>query len=1658
MWPPVLRRSPNRTTTEFHAEELDVRVLASATISHPVVSDDASVIEDNHLVGLANFASHATACQCQACIGRILNSGRTAWAIPAIDSPIGPEATDPIIELPYPGQTFSLHSRPSASRKIFLDFDGHTTSGTWWNSDITNGSAIVSQPFNMDGNDSLFSLSEQLRIQRIWQRVMEDYSPFDVDVTTEDPGLDSLIYSGANDHFWGIRVVISPTDTWARPTWGRVGGLAYMSSFRTGSDTSCFIFTSNLGPNNEGFIAEAISHEVGHTLGLSHDGTSQQGYYSGHAGANSPTWAPIMGVGYGKQVVQWSRGEYANANQYQDDLSIITNVSTNFGYRPDEVGNDITSASYLPNNQNQLFASSVIERTDDIDVYRFLTGAGEIQIDMTPWQLSPNLDIKAEIRNRDGSFAITVDPSDRLDASIRTTIPEAGEYYLLIEGVGVGSPATNGYSDYGSIGQYSISGTVISPITIGGLPESSIDYIVGSSSLSLPNITIQSADPTLSKLLIDIAHFSVGDDFNYQANPDLSVQQVNGQLIISGQSPIASYLEVLQSITFQTTATGNNQERVLTYSVWDRFNNSVSANPLTINIVHVNSAPTLDPIENQLILEDAGTVSIPLTGISAGDSEEQQLTFSVETDSPTLILNPSISESGQLTFTVAENQHGTAHISITLQDDGGTANGGINQVRRTFSITVEQVNDPPDFTMVNSSINIGHVAGVHHFPNWLQSISTGPADETIQSWQIITTTQADTVFTSLPSISSDGTLSFAVQPNTQAIVTITVRIQDDGGIDNGGNNTSRSQSITLYIGHNKPPVLAQTTPIRLSPIATNDHLSSGIIVHQLTDELSSDPDSYQAIGVGISAVTADNGKWQYSLDNTKSWIDIGIVSDNSVLLLESTDRLRFISTNGTSGIDSLKFYAWDQSSGLRGTRINLGDGCTETSPLSSASQWMQIAILHPLEIIPEDKVTRGQALLTIPGAQVVDHDLNAKRGYAITGLGGEADGFWQYSLNRGRTWTAMESLSMSRAILLRDTDMIRFIPSTNEVGNTYLTYHAWDQSSGTVGQFVDLTVPGQLGGSWSFSEEYGTIMNWVQPMNDRPMLDPITKVLSYAPNEITSYSPTEPISVETLMSTAVTDVDRDGSLGVAITKLQTERGIWEYQLAGQTEWLQFPKLSSQRSLLLNKYDQIRFTPFRDSWTSAEIVIKAWDGTTGLNGQATNTNIGTTFSTNIKSILLKVGISTNSTTPTNSIAEDTVVQFDRIREDQLSQGQTVASLIPNGSQLGIAITGLQGEQTGTWQFSLNAGRTWQRIPKVSEEGALLLKSSNLIRYVPNLNWHGEATIIFNAWNQSNGSAGKLADISQRRQLNEVNLFGFHPVIAKIMIESVNDAPRLDISSQPILPQIIPNTFNPTGTVIEKLIGTSIRDVDTDNQQGIAVRATSTVNGRWEYRCENTLDWLAFPNMKASEVFCLRPNDQVRFVPRTGWSGKEILKYHAWDQSRGHSGMIDLASSNTSISKAIETASITVSSTRMRPIIDPLASKSLYSVNSPEVNIDGMSVNSIIDNRVSVEGEIGIAITKIDHRIGDWQYSADGVNWFHVGSVSPNRALLLTGSDRLRFVPRVNVSGVATLDFKAWIATNLYERGTKTRTSSINFSSTGTQHSLLINSAPQLITDF
>ncbi len=359
-------------------------------------------------------------------------------------------------------QTFLLHSKPGSTKTIFLDFDGYTISGTAWNDTYNGGADIVAPPWDLDGNPGSFSTNEQAIIQEVWLRVAEDYAPFDVDVTTQDPGDAAMTRADLSDQVFGTRALISPISSQIVSA----GGVAYLGVFNEVGNyhKPALVFPENL-LNDEKDIGEAASHEVGHNLSLTHQGTTTGlAYFLGHG-----NWAPIMGAGYYVSVSQWAKGEYLNANNQEDELANIT--ATGLNYRAADFGTNILTATPLNGVNN--FTNGIITRTDEKDFFSFQTGAGTAFINVLNWERGSDLHLILGVYDNSGTIITNVESVDNAVSGTRgvtLALPVVnGKYYISINGKDAGNPLTNGYSSYGSLGQYSLSltnpfgtGTVIS--------------------------------------------------------------------------------------------------------------------------------------------------------------------------------------------------------------------------------------------------------------------------------------------------------------------------------------------------------------------------------------------------------------------------------------------------------------------------------------------------------------------------------------------------------------------------------------------------------------------------------------------------------------------------------------------------------------------------------------------------------------------------------------------------------------------------------------------------------------------------------------------------------------------------------------------------------------------------------------------------------------------------------------------------------------------------------------------------------------------------------------------------------------------------------------------------------------------------------------------
>jgi hypothetical protein len=329
-------------------------------------------------------------------------------------------------------------SYPSASAVIFLDFDGHTVAGTSWN---YNG-PIQCGASGLDNT----------KITEIFNRVAEDYRPFNINITT-----DSTKYLAAplNKR---TRVILTVSSSW----YGSAGGVAFVNSFTWGDDTPCFVFSALLNYNVKN-VSEATAHEAGHTLGLYHQSlydaacTKISDYYSG-VGSGEIGWAPIMGVGYYRNFTLWNNGPNSfSCTNFQSDLDIITTLN-GFSYRNDDHTNVVASATAANFVSNQFTINGVIERNTDQDLIRFIMPeTGRFQLDAVPYNVGTgnsgsDLDMQVTLYNS-AQVALSIYNPGALLSSVVDTVLDGGTYYLRVEGKGnLYAPA------YASLGSYSLQG------------------------------------------------------------------------------------------------------------------------------------------------------------------------------------------------------------------------------------------------------------------------------------------------------------------------------------------------------------------------------------------------------------------------------------------------------------------------------------------------------------------------------------------------------------------------------------------------------------------------------------------------------------------------------------------------------------------------------------------------------------------------------------------------------------------------------------------------------------------------------------------------------------------------------------------------------------------------------------------------------------------------------------------------------------------------------------------------------------------------------------------------------------------------------------------------------------------------------------------------
>jgi hypothetical protein len=333
-----------------------------------------------------------------------------------------------------------LNSYTTAPATIYLDFDGEiVTSGVW-----NNGNTFTCESPNLNSD----------KITEIFNRVAEDYKLFKINVTTE------LAKYTAAPITQRIRVIITPTGFFAPGS----AGIAYMNSFSWGDDTPAFVFAG--GDAAPKFVAEAASHESGHSLGCAHQSIRDANcniidQYNHGTGSGEIGWAPIMGYSVDRTFTTWSNGQNNINCNAQDDIATINSKIQSGGLRPDDIVNTTASAPGVTLSGINVSASGVINNSTDIDMHKItISQQSKLVLSIAPPvntinETFGNVDLLVNLLNSAGTVIRSYNNADYLNVSIDTILP-TGIYYLAVDG----TSNVNVSTDYGSTGSYLIKGTL----------------------------------------------------------------------------------------------------------------------------------------------------------------------------------------------------------------------------------------------------------------------------------------------------------------------------------------------------------------------------------------------------------------------------------------------------------------------------------------------------------------------------------------------------------------------------------------------------------------------------------------------------------------------------------------------------------------------------------------------------------------------------------------------------------------------------------------------------------------------------------------------------------------------------------------------------------------------------------------------------------------------------------------------------------------------------------------------------------------------------------------------------------------------------------------------------------------------------------------------
>ncbi len=386
------------------------------------------------------------------------------------------------------------------------------------------------------------------------------------------------------------------------------------------------------------------------------------------------------------------------------------------------------------------------------------------------------------------------------------------------------------------------------------------------------------------------------------------------------------------------------------------------------------------------------------------------------------------------------------------------------------------------------------------------------------------------------------------------------------------------------------------------------------------------------------------------------------------------------------------------------------------------------------------------------------------------------------------------------------------------------------------------------------------------------------------------------------LAAAATDKDANAQQGIAIhLTSDVKSGSWQYTQDGGKKWFNFASLgfARERSKVFlmpanGTQSQVRFYPTADFSGTVQLGYYAWDQTQGRAydnfNLSTNDKLGGTTAFSATPSISQLTVSPVNDAPKWSV---NVLPALKVQTEDMdieeNSGTPVSSLAStttvsdvDANQLGIAIFSAPTDK-GSWEYKSARSVTWTTLTgTTSRRNAMLLPADSRIRFNPNPNFNGTVQLGYYAWDRTQGTPFGRFDISTDNKVGGSTAFSTSKRSSLLTVSAVNDAPQWSVNVPPAL-----RVETPVSSLAST---TTVSDVDSRAERGIAIVSAPTDNGSWEFKLAGSATWTKLTGTTSrSNAMLLPAGSVIRFKPtKANFKGQVQLGYYAWDRTKGTPG--------------------------------------------------------------------------------------------------------------------------------------------------------------------------